>query len=46
VIKTEIEIILKYKEFTIEKQPMWNVKIIVTPVVTGANLSQNHSERT
>jgi len=46
VIKTEAERILEYKELTIEMQPTWNVKIIVTPVAIGANLSQNHSEIT
>jgi len=36
VIKKEAEKILKYKDLTIEIQCMWNVKIKVIPVVTGA----------
>jgi len=36
VIKKEAEKILKYKDFTIEIQRMWNVKTKVTPVITGA----------
>jgi len=36
VIKKEAEKILKYKDFTIEMQRMWNVKSKVIPVITGA----------
>jgi len=36
VIKKEAEKILKYKDFTIEIQCMWNVKIKVIPVIIGA----------
>jgi hypothetical protein len=36
VIKKEAEKILKYKDLTIEKQRMWNVKTRVIPVITGA----------
>ena len=46
MIKTKAERILKYKELTTDMQPMWNVKIIVTPVAIGANLYQNHSGST
>jgi len=36
VIKKEAEKILQYKDLTIEKQPMWNVKTKVIPVIIGA----------
>jgi hypothetical protein len=36
VIKKEAEKILKYKDLTIEIQPMWNVKTRVIQVVIGA----------
>jgi hypothetical protein len=36
MVKKEAEKILKYKEFTIEIQSMWNVKTKVIPVIIGA----------
>jgi len=33
VIKKEVEKILKYKDLTIEIQPMWNVKTKVIPAI-------------
>jgi hypothetical protein len=36
VIQKEAEKILKYKDLTIEKQWMWNVKTRVIPVIIGA----------
>jgi hypothetical protein len=36
VIKKETEKILKYKDLTIEIQPMWNVKTKAIPVIIDA----------
>ena len=36
VTEKEAEKILKYKDFTVEKQRMWNVKTKVIPVIIGA----------
>jgi hypothetical protein len=36
VIKKEAEKILKYKDFTIQMQHMWDVKTKVIPVIIGA----------
>ena len=36
VIKKEAEKILKYKDLTIEMQPLWKVKTKVIPVIIGA----------
>jgi len=36
VIKKEAGKILKYKDLTIEIQPMWNVKTKAIQVITGA----------
>ena len=35
MIKKEAEKILKYKDLTIEIEPMWNVKTKVIPVIIG-----------
>jgi hypothetical protein len=35
VMKKEAEKILKYKDLIIETRSMWNVKIKVTPIITG-----------
>ena len=37
VIKKEAQKILKYKDFILEIQYMWNVKAKVIPVIKGAN---------
>jgi len=36
IFKKEAEKILKYKDFTIEIQGMWNVKTKVIPIIIGA----------
>ena len=36
MIKKEADKILKYKDLTIEKQRMWNVKTKVIPIIIGA----------
>ena len=36
VIKKEAEMILKYKDLTIEREHMWNVKTRVISVIIGA----------
>jgi len=47
VIKKEAEKILEYKDFTIEIECMWNVKIKVIPVIIGATGTiQSHLENT
>ena len=45
VIKKEAEKILKYKDFTIEIQRMWNVKTKVIPVIIGATGTVSESFR-
>jgi hypothetical protein len=45
VIKKEAEKILKYKDFTIEIQRMWNLKAKVLPVVIGATGTVSKSFR-
>jgi hypothetical protein len=37
VFKNESEQILKFKDFVIKIQRMWNVKARVIPVIIGAN---------
>jgi len=47
VIKKEAEKILKYKDFTIEIQHMWNVKTNVIPIIAGRlEPSQKHPNNT
>jgi len=45
VIKKEVEKILNYKDLTIEKQHMWNVKTKVIPVVIGTTGTISQSFR-
>jgi len=45
VIKKEAEMILKYKDLTIEIQPMWNVKTKVIPVIIRATGTTSKSFR-
>jgi hypothetical protein len=45
VIKKEAAKILKYKDFTIEIQRMWNVKAKVISVITGATETISKSFR-
>jgi hypothetical protein len=45
VIQKETEKILKYKNFTIEIQRMWNVKTGVIPVIIGATGTVSKSFR-
>ena len=45
VIKKEAEMILKYKDLTIEKQRMWNVKTKEIPVIIGATRTVSKSFR-
>jgi len=45
VIKKEAEKILKYKDITIEKQRMWNVKTKVIPVILGSTRTISKSFR-
>ena len=47
MIEKEAEKILKYKDLTIEIQPMWNVKTKVIPVIIGATGAiSNHTKNT
>jgi hypothetical protein len=45
VIKKEAKKILKYKDFTIEIQRMWNVKTKVIPVIIDATGTISNSFR-
>jgi len=45
VIKKEAEKFLKYKDLTIEKQHMWNVRTKVIPVIIGATGTISKSVR-
>ena len=45
VTKKEAEKILKYKDFTVKKQRMWNVKTKVIPVIIGATRTISKSFR-
>jgi hypothetical protein len=45
VIQKEGEKILKYKDLTIEKQRMWNVKTRVMPLIIGATITISKSFR-
>jgi len=45
VIKKEAEMILKYKDLTIEIQHMWNAKTKVLPVIIGATRAISKSFR-
>ena len=45
VIKMETEMILKYKDLTIEIQRMWKVKTRVIPVIIGATGTNSKSLR-
>ena len=45
MIKKEVEKILNYKDLTIEKQHMWNVKTKVIPVVIGTTGTISQSFR-
>jgi len=45
MVKKKAEMILKYKDFKIKIQHMWNVKANVIPAITGGpKPSQNHSD--
>jgi len=45
VIKKEAEMILKYKDLTVEIQRVWNVKTKVIPVIIGATGTVSKSFR-
>jgi len=47
VIKREVEKILKYKDFILEIQGMWNVKAKVIPGIRGVTRTiSEHSDNT